>query len=440
MALGTRLSNITDVFSRLSPSLTSQCPSQLRFITQARPNLLKNLIGANSSRTLDYDLSSREHTDSSYSDLLTVSQLSSPRRVGGGKRQRTIKGTRSTYRRWEEKDDQKLYQLVKEGVSALNIYANHFRDRSSHAVTMRASWAANLARIQEQQARDGVQPGEIDIAKSVAGEKGAPPMRTVYDKIRDKEKAKRQGPNNNMAPNQRSYVSRQASFHHKEWTAEEDALLRRLVEKNIDIPAPTLWTKVSGGDVAGSLLLRAPIACSRRWKHLQPPRAIQVGRWTKVEELRLQRAISKQLEGKYQVIVDVLVGQPAATENPLKDRFPELQQLQGQEGLPILKLGSKELGKLSWVQIAENVKSRDEQTCREHFYSVYHTGARGYWTEEESRRMKEGLKMFGKDFWKVSEHIGTRSPLQVAKKTAYQQKQIVKSRQEAVEIASDKKQ
>ncbi|KAG0284732.1 Myb-like DNA-binding domain protein [Linnemannia gamsii] len=410
---GTRLSNITDAFSRLQlqhtgSSFTFQCPSQLRLITQTRPNLLKDFIQACSSTTLDHDRSSRKHTDSS--------------------------------RKWEEEDDQKLYQLVKEGVKALDIYAKHFRDRSSHAVSLRASWAARLIRIQEQQARDGVRPGEIDIAKSVAGEEGAPSMRTVYDRIRKKGKGKRQEANSDEAPNQRPCVNKWVSSRRKEWTADEDALLRRLVERNIDLPASTLWAKVSGGDVDGSLLLRAPVACSRRWKHLQPPRGSQIGRWTKVEELRLQKAISNQLKGKYQVIVDVLVGQPTATENPLKDRFPELQQLQGQEGLPILKLGSKQLGMLSWVQIAEQVKSRDERDSRDHFYNVYHTGARGYWTEEESRRMKEGLQMFGKDFWKVSEHIGTRSPSQVTRRMAYKQQRIRTSGQEAVEIAAGKNQ
>ncbi|KAG0312285.1 hypothetical protein BGZ97_011307 [Linnemannia gamsii] len=246
-------------------------------------------------------------------------------------------------------------------MNAFDIYANHFRDRSSQAVNLRASWAANLARIQDQQARDGVRPGEIDIAKSVAGEAGAPPLRTVYDKTRKVVKANRREANSDDGPTQRPYTSKRASFLKKEWTAEEDALLRQLVERNIGLPEQTLWTKVSGGNVAGSFLLRAPVACSRRWMHLHPSQESRDGHWTKAEDLRLQKAISKQLEGKYQVIVDVLLGQPTATENRLKDWCPHLQQLQGQEGLPILKLGSKQLKMLSWIQIAEEVKSRNDQ-------------------------------------------------------------------------------
>jgi hypothetical protein len=327
---------------------------------------------------------------------------------------------RRTYPKWEDGEDRRLYQLVKEGMNAFDIYANHFRDRSSQAVNLRASWAANLARIQDQQARDGVRPGEIDIAKSVAGEAGAPPLRTVYDKTRKVVKANRREANSDDGPTQRPYTSKRASFLKKEWTAEEDALLRQLVERNIGLPEQTLWTKVSGGNVAGSFLLRAPVACSRRWMHLHPSQESRDGHWTKAEDLRLQKAISKQLEGKYQVIVDVLLGQPTATENRLKDWCPHLQQLQGQEGLPILKLGSKQLKMLSWIQIAEEVKSRNDQACRDHFYSVYNTAARGHWTKEESRRMKEGQEMFGKDYWKIAEHIGTRSPSQVTNKICNQ--------------------
>lgn len=78
--------------------------------------------------------------------------------------------------------------------------------------------------------------------------------------------------------------------------------------------------------------------------------------------------------------------------------------------LPIPKLNSRWLRILNWVAIAERVKFRDEWICRNHFYNVYHNGARGCWTTKERRLGKERAEKFGKDYWKIAEYVGTRSP------------------------------
>ncbi|KAF9079236.1 hypothetical protein BGX23_004613, partial [Mortierella sp. AD031] len=125
-------------------------------------------------------------------------------------------------------------------------------------------------------------------------------------------------------------------------------------------------------------------------------------------------AISEQLEGKYQVAVDVLVGKPPVSkEHNLAESQPHLQQLPSQAGLPILKLGSRRLRALSWVAVGEKVGSRIEEECRQHFYDMYHNAKRGPWSPEELRRAEEGLELFGNDVWKIAEHVGGRSPRQM---------------------------
>ncbi|KAF9294554.1 hypothetical protein BGZ88_003680 [Linnemannia elongata] len=57
-------------------------------------------------------------------------------------------------------------------------------------------------------------------------------------------------------------------------------MLEQLVQTHIDIPQPFIWRE---------------------------------------EELRLQKAISEQFSGKYQVAVDALVGKPATTVNVLEN-------------------------------------------------------------------------------------------------------------------------
>ncbi|KAG0273858.1 Myblike DNAbinding domain-containing protein [Linnemannia exigua] len=342
---------------------------------------------------------------------------------------------RSSPKGWTAEEDRKVIGLLKEGTTVFDIYANHFQHRSLMAVTMRVSWANKAMRAQERQAQDGVLPGEIDIAKSIAGEKGAPPLRTVYNKIVRAARAQRRKSDKSEDTVQRSDITKDRSPRKGAWKREEDEMLRVLVQRNKDIPQPKIWNLVAGGNVGGSLLLRSSGSCACRWQRLYPSPSRQTGPWTKEEELRLQKAISKQFEGKYQVVVDVLVGKPVATENILSVRKPERAQLPGQEGLPILKLGSRRLRDLNWARVEEMVKTRTEFECRDHFYSTYHNGGKGRWSGEEVARLKEGMEMFGKDSWKLAEYVGTRSPSQVSKCIYY----LKKSNPEAVEGTKEKK-
>ncbi|KAF9125325.1 hypothetical protein BGW39_007496 [Mortierella sp. 14UC] len=267
---------------------------------------------------------------------------------------------------WTEEDDKELFQLAKEGKTGYEIYANnYFPNRSQGAIFKR------LGADRRERDKD-----DVSVFRSRVHAKGV----------------QRKG----------------------KWTEVEDELLEQLVQEHIRIPEPALWSTVAGGRVGDSLLLRDAASCRRRWRVLFPPPSDRTGPWTDEEERLLQEAILEQFEGKYQVAIDVLVGKPVTTRHNLSAWRPALVQLSGQEGLPILKLGSRRLRMLSWLAVADKVKSRSEGYCRHHFYKVYHNAARGPWTKQERALMKEALEMYGKDYWKIAEHVGTRSPIQVA--------------------------
>ncbi|KAF9125326.1 hypothetical protein BGW39_007497 [Mortierella sp. 14UC] len=265
------------------------------------------------------------------------------------------------------------------------------------------------------QGLDGEEKAIVDAVLAAGGESA--PLRTLYLAIK-LAKAKQRAADKSDDSVLRSRITRTFALRKKEWTPEDDELLKRLVHKHIDTPEPSIWHKVSGGTIDGSILLRTVTACMRRWRALYPQPLARAGRWSAEEELRLQKAISEQLEGKYQVLVDVLVGVQSAQAKEKRLRLLEkkhLRQLPSQSSLPILKPGSRRLRMLNWVTIADQVQSRNFFDCREHFYVVYHNGNMGPWSEDELKRLKEGVELFGKDLRSVTEHIGTRSVHQVSR-------------------------
>jgi hypothetical protein len=282
--------------------------------------------------------------------------------------------------------------------------------------------ASKAAKLQERQAREGIREGEPDVAKSVAGEEGGMPLRIVYGKIVKSLREERQVMGKQEQMMQWSRGHYKVPPRNKTWAREEVELLEQLVQKYIDIPHPHIWHEVAFGDIDGSTLFRDPAECRRRWRYLHPLPSSRTGSWSKQEELRLQEAISEQLDGKYQVAVNILVGQYVKRAKRghqslpyLGEQRPELQQLPSQASLPVLKEGSEPLKMLNWVAIAEKVKSRRDHDCRDHFYTVYHNGNIGPWSEDELRRAREGVEMFGNDYRRIAQYVGTRSAFQVTK-------------------------
>ncbi|KAK3845112.1 MAG: hypothetical protein J3R72DRAFT_488083 [Linnemannia gamsii] len=337
-----------------------------------------------------------------------------------------------------------LFQLVKKGLDTNQIFAEHFSHRSFGSVIRRVSDAHKAGKVQERQVREGVQPGDIDVGRSVAGEDGAPLLRTVYKTFAQSLKAERKDRVKSDEEVQGRATYKRAKRRKGKWAPEVDEMLEQLVGRNAHLPEPAIWYKVSGGRlrVDDFPLLRDSVSCCRCWRHLHPPASHQSGRWTNEEERRLQQAIWEQLEGKYQVAVDVFPNKPATTKHTLGAWRPELVQLPGQEGLPILKEGSRRLGLLNWLLIAEKIGSRSDIDSRNHFYWIYHNASRGPWSKEEMARGKEGWEKFGKDYHKITVHVGMRSSTQVTKMICYweykRKKDEAKATAEAVNEAKSK--
>ncbi|KAF9546896.1 hypothetical protein EC957_009061, partial [Mortierella hygrophila] len=235
-----------------------------------------------------------------------------------------------------------------------DIYVNHLPYRSIAAISRRAGFAFKTAQVHERQAREGVREGEVDIGKSVAGAEGAIPLGKVFASFLGSIRAERD--ENTSDDADLHYACRRAKTRRGKWTSEEELLLEKLVDKYRYLPDPVIWNAISGRSIGDPPpLLRAGLSCSRRWTRLHPPPFLCTGRWKKEEDLFLQEAIWDQLEGKYQVAVDVLVGKPATNELNLSQWPPELRQLpsHSQAGLPVLKVASRRLGMLNWLLIGE---------------------------------------------------------------------------------------
>ncbi|KAG0284733.1 Myblike DNAbinding domain-containing protein [Linnemannia gamsii] len=421
---------ITDAFSRLQLQKTRSIPNfqqpvlRLRCLTQACPNLQKNPTVTDPKIASHHDHSSHKTANSNDASVITRRPL--PAHTLGTKSKPRFAPRQQATLWWTDEEDRELWRLVKENKSTYDIYSGHFQYRTLGSVSSRIGFARMATKILERQQREGVRPEEVDIANSVAGGEKALPLRNVYWKLIKSQRAGRREIDKSDESILHFQWNADAVSRKGKWTLEEDKLLEKLVKQYIHIPEPTLWSSVAGASIGDDILLRNKTACRQRWRVLHFPPSGQTGRWTNEEERRLQEAIWVQFEGKYQVVVDVLIGKPATTENPLGKWRPELQQLPDQAGLPILKQGSRRLRAMNWMTIQEAVNSRSETDCRHHFYNVYHNANRNVWSEEEMARFKEGVDMFGKDIWKIAEHVGTRGPLQVNKLISFRRLQMKK--------------
>lgn len=428
-----RLSVIADTLSRLrlhcsGPLFILRYPAwcHSRAFTETRLGFRESLTSANFSTAIPLNHAHGDPAPKPNNDTHPrITELPSPPPPQSNKTSEAARTRMASLRRrfpWKDEEDRMLFQLVKEGKGAHIIYANHLHHRTYQAVVKRVNYASKAARLQEQQAREGIREGDPDVAKSVAGEEGAMPLRIIYGIITKSLREERREIGKSEQMMQWPRGNRKGLLHCKTWTREEVELLERLVEKYIDIPDPHIWYEVSIGNIDGSTLLRDPAACRRRWRYLHPLPPSRIGSWSMQEELRLQEAISEQLDGKYQVAVDILAGQYANEAKKgrqphsfLGKQRPELQQLPAQADLPVLKEGSRPLRMLNWVTIAEKVNSRKDHDCRDHFYSVYHNGNIGPWSEKELRRAREGVELFGNDYRRIADYVGKRSIVQVTK-------------------------
>ncbi|KAF9181464.1 DNA binding transcription coactivator transcription factor [Haplosporangium sp. Z 767] len=166
------------------------------------------------------------------------------------------------------------------------------------------------------------------------------------------------------------------------WTPEEDQLLTKAVQdlgiyRWSDISdiyfSPDVTTE-SASVSPISIGKRSPRSCQIRWKFLHPDESASsynTGPWSP-EELELFQE---------------LVNPSPTADNPNH-----------------------------WDEISRAIGTRSANQCHSQFKSVMHSGTKGKWTVEEVNRLLEAHELYGGDWQKVSEHVGTRAPGQVRQK------------------------
>ncbi|KAF9092986.1 DNA binding transcription coactivator transcription factor [Mortierella sp. AD031] len=70
----------------------------------------------------------------------------------------------------------------------------------------------------------------------------------------------------------------------------------------------------------------------------------------------------------------------------------------------------------NWDAISQAIGTRSPIQCSSQFASVMHTGTKGKWTVDEINLLLEAHELYGRDWQKVSRHVGTRAPPQVRQK------------------------
>ncbi|KAF9374580.1 hypothetical protein BGX21_004098, partial [Mortierella sp. AD011] len=188
---------------------------------------------------------------------------------------------------------------------------------------------------------------------------------------------------------------------------EEKELLAELVYKYRD--DSDIWLKVSGGrlvDEEGAPRLnRSPQSCKAAWNAMNKDESINLGRWDKYEQRRLEKAIRSQV-GDEEIRYDVNEeGPDKANQSVTAASKPTTK--------PALKMGNSVLQELDWKKIARKVGTRNATQSQNHFYYVMHNGTRGSWTATEMESLKEGFELYGRQWDKIAAHIGSRSISQV---------------------------
>ena len=68
-----------------------------------------------------------------------------------------------------------------------------------------------------------------------------------------------------------------------------------------------------------------------------------------------------------------------------------------------------------WVKVAREIGTRTNVQVKNFFSKKQNPNKTcTYWTDRESRKLNEAVKMYGKDYKKIAEYIGTRNELQVS--------------------------
>lgn len=83
----------------------------------------------------------------------------------------------------------------------------------------------------------------------------------------------------------------------------------------------------------------------------------------------------------------------------------------------LLEQGVAEHGTSRWRFVSRVVGSRTGKECAMRFYFLNKNVRKGKWSEDEERRLAEGVQMHGEGEWRsISNHVMTRNPMQCRSK------------------------
>ncbi|KAK3837281.1 MAG: hypothetical protein JOS17DRAFT_439804 [Linnemannia elongata] len=166
----------------------------------------------------------------------------------------------------------------------------------------------------------------------------------------------------------------------------------------------------SSGSVDGSVLRRGTMACRRRWRVVYFA-SVEHERWTREEERRLLEAISGQFEGKHQVVVDVLICKPPATAYTLGQLQPATVVSTGGVAYPQVRKSAVKDAEPDCGRTYGKIKEQC-RLSKSFLLGLSQPQQRTTWRRRRGRLKEE---MFEKDYWRIAEHVGTRSPIQAMK-------------------------
>ncbi|KAF9170728.1 Cyclin-D-binding Myb-like transcription factor 1 [Mortierella sp. AD011] len=171
----------------------------------------------------------------------------------------------------------------------------------------------------------------------------------------------------------------------KSWTIQEDERLIEAVNR-----LGYNWGAIAEEVIDGKRMGRSSTACERRYRIICLDENLKFGIWEYDEGERLNQAIWKQVA--------------------------ERINCDPNEEIPRGLYSEDNLTKINWKKVSESVGTRTDYQCRSHVFKSLLNKKTGFWTEDETERLVDGIKEFGLKWKMLAEVVETRSAFQVKQK------------------------
>ncbi|GJJ79134.1 hypothetical protein EMPS_11493 [Entomortierella parvispora] len=211
------------------------------------------------------------------------------------------------------------------------------------------------------------------------------------------------------------------------WTEEEDSVLERLVQKakerNLDRWSYELSLMLCDPvERQGLAMTRTQKSCIGRLERLQKQPFISKSRWTASEDIMLRKSVYSQLGIQLDSpskLHSNTAQQEQTDDRPSlrEDSKAALKKRREKERWPEIDL--EQLKAVDWHRVALDIGTRTANSCRYRIDSHLKLKKGERWTKEEVERMREGLRLYGRDWAKVATVVGTKAASQVKPKYDY---------------------